>query len=281
MKILVTGGSGQLGLALQRQKGSHRLSAFSHRDLDITNAVRIAEVFAGEMPDAVINCAAWTNVDACEGDPEKAMLVNGSAVGVLASEAAKVGARFVQISTDYVFDGAKDGPYCENDTPNPLSVYGKSKLLGEQLAGPDALIVRTSWVMGPDGSNMLKTILRLLDGPDDLYFVDDQWGCPTFTDDLALTVINLLEKKSISVFHVTNSSPVSWFHFAREIAQEVGATPGRVKATTTADLDPPRTAPRPMNSQLDNAALREIGVEPLPDHRLALRRVLALTKGQV
>ena len=252
MKILVTGGSGQLGLALQRQSGSHHLFAFDHSNLDITDAVQIAEVFAGEMPDAVINCAAWTNVDACEGDPEKAMLVNGTAVGVLASEATKAGARFVQISTDYVFDGTKDGPYCENDTPNPLSVYGKSKLLGEQLAGPDALIVRASWVMGPDGHNMLKTILRLLEGPDDLHFVDDQRGCPTFTDDLAEVIIELLARKETGVFHVTSSSAVSWFQFACTVAEAVGASSDRIHPITSKDLKPPRPAQRPQNSVLSS-----------------------------
>jgi dTDP-4-dehydrorhamnose reductase len=274
MKILVTGGSGQLGLALQRQSGSHHLFAFDHSNLDITDAVQIAEVFAGEMPDAVINCAAWTNVDACEGDPEKAMLVNGTAVGVLASEATKAGARFVQISTDYVFDGTKDGPYCENDTPNPLSVYGKSKLLGEQLAGPDALIVRTSWVMGPDGQNMLKTILRLLNGPDDLYFVDDQWGCPTFADDLASAVITFIEKKVSGLVHVTNTGVVSWYQFACEIALAVGLNPNRIHPVSTASLNPPRPASRPANSVLGNHRLRSLGVSKLPPHLDALRSTI-------
>ena len=281
MKILVTGGSGQLGLALQRQSSDHHLIAFDRTALDITDAVQVAKVFMREQPDAVINCAAWTNVDACEGDPEKAMLINGATVAVLATGARTVGAQLVQISTDYVFDGTKQAPYVETDRPNPVSAYGKSKLLGEESAGPDALIVRTSWVVGPDGHNMLKTILRLLQGPDDLHFVDDQVGYPTFTDDLALTIISLLEREAQGIFHVTNADAVSWFHFAQEIAQEIGADPKTVKPTTSADLDPPRAAPRPMNSHLDNAALRDFGVEALSSHQVALQRVLALTANKI
>jgi dTDP-4-dehydrorhamnose reductase len=271
MKILVAGGSGQLGLALQRQKGDHYLAAFDHSDLDITNAGQVAEVFADEMPTALINCAAWTNVDACEGDPEKAMLVNGTAVGVLASEATKAGARFVQISTDYVFDGTKEGPYFEDDIPNPLSVYGKSKLLGEQLAGPDALIVRTSWVMGPDGHNMLKTILRLLESPDDLHFVDDQRGCPTFTDDLAEAIIELLEQKAQGIFHVTNAGTVSWYQFACAVALSCGIDSGRIHPTRTSDLKPSRPAPRPSNSELKSQSLLNLKIDSLRHFDLALK----------
>lgn len=270
MKILVTGGSGQLGLALQRQAEGHDLVAFNRASLDITDAGQVAEALAREIPDAVINCAAWTNVDACEGDPEKAMLVNGTAVGVLASEAAKVGARFVQISTDYVFDGTKEGPYFEDDTPNPLSAYGKSKLLGEQLAGPDALIVRTSWVMGPDGHNMLKTILRLLEGPDDLHFVDDQRGCPTFTDDLAEVIIELLEKKGQGIFHVTNTGTVSWFQFACAVALQSGATTDRIRPISTEDFYPSRPAVRPMNSELKSIMLSKIRPHPLHPFEMPL-----------
>jgi dTDP-4-dehydrorhamnose reductase len=275
MKILVTGGSGQLGLALQRQTGNHELVAFDRTALDITNAAQVASVFTREQPDAVINCAAWTDVDACESDPEKAMLVNGTAVGILAREAANANAQLVQISTDYVFDGTKESPYAEDDLPNPVSVYGESKLLGEQLAGLEALIIRTSWVMGPDGHNMLKTVLHLLEGSDDLHFVDDQRGCPTFTDDLSGVIISLIEKTATGLIHVTNAGIVSWYQFACEVAQVIGESLNRLHPISTSDVDPPRLAPRPANSALENLRLQDFGVSALPSYSQTLR--LALT----
>ena len=276
MKILVTGGDGQLGLALQRQRGNHDLVAHSRKELDITNAAQVAEVFAQEQPAVVINCAAWTDVDACEGDPEKAMEINGSAVSILAHEANNAGARLVQTSTDYVFDGTKDEPYTETDLPNPLSIYGKSKLLGESLAGPEALIVRTSWLMGPDAPNMLHTILALLNRGGDLTFVDDQVGCPTFVDDLAIGLLQLIEAKATGVFHLTNADPVSWFAFAKEVAQSEGYDPKRVLAISTSALAPPRPAPRPVNSVLANQSFVDAGFSLLRSHRLALAEALAL-----
>ena len=276
VKILVTGGNGQLGLALHRQGGGRRLVGLPREVLDITNSDEVAEVFAREQPAVVINCAAWTDVDACQSDPEKAMEVNGSAVSILAHEASNVGARLVQISTDYVFDGTKKEPYAETDLPNPLSVYGKSKLLGESLAGPDALIVRTSWLMGPDAPNMLQTILGLLNGHDDLTFVDDQTGCPTFVDDLAAGLLRLVEARSTGIFHLTNADPASWFAFAQEVAQAGGYDPKRVHAIATSAFSPPRPAPRPVNSVLANQSFVDAGFSPLRSHRLALTETMAL-----
>ena len=269
MKILVTGGGGQLGLALQRQGGAHDLVAFDRTSLDITDAVQVARVFARERPEAVINCAAWTDVDACEGDPEKAMRINGTAVGTLAREAKNVGAHLVQISTDYVFDGTKKGPYVETDLPNPLSVYGKSKLLGEQLAGHDGLVVRTAWVMGPDGNNMLKTILRLLKEHEVLHFVDDQIGCPTFTDDLAIGILALIAKKETGISHLTNSGSVSWFQFAQEVSIATENDPNRVLPVSTEQLEPSRPAPRPQNSVLGTCLTNQASAQPVlrPHHQ--------------
>ena len=276
VKILVTGGNGQLGLALHRQGGGRRLVGLPREVLDITNSAEVAEVFGREQPAVVINCAAWTDVDACQSDPEKAMEVNGSAVSILAHEASNVGARLVQISTDYVFDGTKKEPYAETDLPNPLSVYGKSKLLGESLAGPDALIVRTSWLMGPDAPNMLQTILGLLEGTGDLAFVDDQTGCPTFVDDLAAGLLRLVEARSTGIFHLTNADPASWFAFAQEVAQAGGYDPKRVHAIATSAFSPPRPAPRPVNSVLANQSFVDAGFSPLRSHRLALTETMAL-----
>ena len=274
MKILVTGGSGQLALALQRQRGNHSLITFRKKDLDITDQEQLKNIFEREKPEVVINCAAWTDVDACESNQQKAFAVNGHAVGSLAESARQVGAQLVQISTDYVFDGQKGSSYLETDPTNPQSIYGKSKLLGEQLAGVGALIVRTAWLMGPDGNNMLQTILRLLRSPGDLHFVDDQVGCPTFTDDLAGALLALVEAKDAGIFHVTNAGPVSWFVFAREVAEAAGHDPGRVLPISTTDLVPSRPAPRPANSVLDNLKLVNSGYPKLASHLTRLNVLL-------
>ena len=188
------------------------------------------------------------------------MRINGTAVGILAREANAIGAHLVQISTDYVFDGTKNEPYVETDLPNPLSAYGRSKLLGEQLAGTGNLIVRTAWVMGPDGNNMLKTILRLLEEHAVLHFVNDQVGCPTFTDDLALGILSLIDEQAVGIFHLTNANPISWYQFAQEVATATGANPNRVLPVSTEYLQPPRPAPRPQNSVLGTCFTNRIHV---------------------
>ncbi|MEZ5295434.1 MAG: NAD(P)-dependent oxidoreductase [Ilumatobacteraceae bacterium] len=187
MRILVTGAAGQLGhdlVAACRREGDDVVAA-DRATLDIGDRDQVAAVVGAAMPDVVVNCAAWTAVDACESDPERAQRVNGDAVAWLRQSCDHVGAHLVQISTDYVFDGTLDRPYVETDPTGPQSVYGRSKLAGEQAAGPDATIVRTSWVCGEAGGNMVKTVLRLSAERDSLSFVDDQRGCPTFTADLA------------------------------------------------------------------------------------------------
>jgi dTDP-4-dehydrorhamnose reductase len=186
-----------------------------------------------------------------------------------------VGARIVHISTDYVFDGSKSDAYVEWDVPNPQSVYGATKLAGERELGPDDTIVRTSWVCGFHGSNMVKTILRLAGEHETLSFVNDQRGHPTFADDLAVMIHRLVVDQRPGVFHVTNQGAVSWFEFAREVLRAAGFDPERVGPVSTADLLPPRPAPRPVNSVLDNAALRLSGIEPLDDFRVPLQRLVA------
>ncbi len=155
-----------------------------------------------------------------------------------------------------------------------MSAYGHAKLAGELLAGPDALVVRTSWVVGLDGRNMLRTALHLLAGDDDLQFVDDQTGCPTFTDDLATGILALVDLGVTGMFHVTNAGPVSWYDFVREVAEVIGADPGRVHPISTKELDPPRLAVRPTNSVLENRAMADAGLESLPHYRTTLERVM-------
>ncbi|MST31715.1 dTDP-4-dehydrorhamnose reductase, partial [Acidimicrobiaceae bacterium USS-CC1] len=197
VRVLLTGAGGQLGTDLQTVFGAqthHELLAVDRSRLDIGDRDAVASLVGAWAPDLVVNAAAWTAVDACEADPDRAWRVNALGPRHLAEAAARAGAHLVHVSTDYVFDGTKPEPYVEWDPPAPLSMYGRSKLGGERevAAGcPGATIVRTSWVCGPHGANILKTILRLAEGDRPLSFVDDQRGCPTFTDDLAGAVYRL------------------------------------------------------------------------------------------
>ena len=275
MRFLVTGAGGQLGCDLLAVLGDDAVG-LDRATLDITDPDAVRDAVRAHRPDRVINAAAMTAVDTCETEVERAFAVNGAAVGRLAEACADVGAHLVTISTDYVFDGTKQGPYLEDDEPNPVSVYGQSKLEGERLAGPEATIIRTSWVCGEHGPNMVKTILRLLDEHDELRFVDDQIGCPTFTADLAPAVVALARDAAPGVFHVTNQGAVSWHRFAQDVARASGADPERVAPCATADLQPPRPAPRPANSVLENRRFVEAGYPALRHYREPLAELVAV-----
>jgi len=225
----------------------------------------------------VLHAAAWTAVDACESDSDRAYAINALGTRNVAEAARRVGAHLTYFSTDYVFDGTKPSPYIEWDPPSPRSVYGHSKLAGElELRGdPGATIVRISWVCGQHGSNMVKTILALARRDEKLAFVDDQRGRPTFAADAARTVHRLVVERRPGIFHVTNEGEVTWYEFARAVLEEAGLDPARVRPIATADLDPPRPAPRPANSVLDTAALRLAGLPPLPHYRESLARLIA------
>ena len=187
------------------------------------------------------------------------MAVNAIAVRHLADACRRVGAHLTHVSTDYVFDGTKEVPgrYDEWDPVNPLSAYGRSKAAGEREAGPDALVVRTSWVCGAQGGNVVKTVLDLAADPErTLRFVTDQRGCPTMAADLAATLVTLVGEGTTGLFHVTNDRPVSWYEFVQEILVAGGHSADRVRPITTDEMDPPRPAPRPRNSALDGKALR-------------------------
>jgi len=279
MKILVTGHRGQLGTDLMRvvAEAGDEPVGLDIDTVDITDREAVAAAVAAARPAAVIHCAAWTAVDACESDPDKALLVNGTAVRWVAEACRAVGAHLVHVSTDYVFDGTKRGPYLEDDLPNPQSVYGTSKLAGEReaLALATAAVARTSWVCGLHGHNMVKTIRRLAQERDTLSFVSDQIGHPTFTADLAPALHRLAVRRLTGVFHLTNAGAVSWYEFAREVVRLMGQDPAMVRPITTAELDPPRPARRPANSVLDNRRWREAGEPPLRDFREPLAELLA------
>jgi dTDP-4-dehydrorhamnose reductase len=276
VKVLVTGAGGQVGHELVTAFADHEVIACDHTTLDITDRDVVLAAVTTVQPDAILHAAAWTVVDACEDDPDRAFRVNALGTRHVTEGARRVGAHLCTFSTDYVFDGTKSSPYVEWDTPDPQSVYGRSKLASEHEAAAwtETTIVRISWVCGQHGSNMVKTILRLAGEHDTLRFVDDQRGHPTFADDAATVVRRLVVDRRPGCFHVTNQGAVSWYEFARAVLESAGADPDRVEPITTADLDPPRPAPRPANSVLDNAALRASGIQLLPDYRTALDRLV-------
>ena len=277
MKVLVTGAGGQLGhdVVAACSSAGDEVVAADRAALDVTRRSEVATVVADARPDVVIHCAAWTAVDACESDPDKAFAVNAEAVRWLREASETARAHLLTLSTDYVFDGTLDRPYHERDTPNPCSVYGRSKLAGEREAGPEATIVRTSWVCGEHGSNMVRTVLRLAAECDTLAFVDDQRGCPTFPADLAPMLRRLALERRTGVHHVTNQGAVSWYEFVCSIVSAMGRDPAMVRPIRTVDLDPPRPAERPANGVLDNAVLREAGLPLLRDHRQPLAELVA------
>ena len=277
MKVLVTGAAGQLGADVVAHclAAGDEVVAVDRAKLDITNDGAVRDVIGGARPEVVINTAAYTAVDACETNVDHATAVNATAVRSIAEACDDVGARLVHVSTDYVFDGTLDRPYREDDATNPRSVYGKTKLAGEVAAGPEAAIARTSWVCGAHGNNMVKLVLRLAKETTELAFVDDQRGCPTFTADLAPALRRLAFDGRTGIHHLTNQRAVSWYEFVREILEVAGYDPSRVRSISTSDLDPPRPAPRPANSVLDNAVWRDAGLPMLRDFRAPLAELVA------
>jgi dTDP-4-dehydrorhamnose reductase len=280
VKVVVTGAAGQLGTELVEIFSAHGdvVVATTHATLDITDASAVEALVTAEKPDWILHAAAWTAVDNCEGDPDKAFAVNATATASIVAAAAKIGARVLYVSTDYVFDGAKKTPYVETDATNPQSVYGSSKLAGEAAMRDQDLIVRISWVCGFHGGNMVKTILRLADSQPELRFVNDQIGHPTFADDAARMMHTLVHANRHGIHHVTNQGAVSWYEFAREVLSAAGLDPQRVSPVATADLQPPRPARRPENSVLDNSALRAAGIPLLDDFRVPLARLVKRLK---
>ena len=274
MKILVTGAGGQVGTELLAAFPGHDVVGFDHGGLDVGDRDAVHAAVTAEAPDAIVHAAAWTAVDACEGDPDRALQINALGTRFVVEAARQVDARVCYLSTDYVFDGTKVEPYDEWDPTAPQSVYGHSKRGGELELGPEDTVVRTSWVCGRFGANMVGTILRLAAQPGPLRFVDDQRGHPTFADDLAAMIARLVTERRQGLFHVTNQGAVSWYEFARSVLAAAGDDPARVAPIATTDLDPPRPAPRPANSVLDNAALRLSGIPLLDHHEVPLQRLV-------
>ncbi len=276
MKVLVTGAGGQVGRELvEALAGPGReVVACDRATLDVTDREQVLRAVLGTHPDSIVHAAAWTDVDGCERDPDRAYSVNALATRHVVEAARAVGARVCYLSTDYVFDGRADRPYHEWDTPSPLSVYGRSKLGGEAELGDADTVVRTSWVCGRFGRNFVKTVLARAEAGEPLRVVDDQFGCPTFADDLATMIRRLVVSRLPGVYHVTNQGATSWYGLACDVVAAAGLDPGLVSPIATAEMDPPRPARRPANSVLDNAALRLQGLPLLPDHHEPLQRLL-------
>jgi dTDP-4-dehydrorhamnose reductase len=270
LRVLVTGAGGMVGREVVEVLQPHEVIALDHAALDVGDRDAVLGAIGVAHPDAIVHCAAMTAVDACESEPDKAFLVNALGVRFVMEAARRTGAYMVTLSTDYVFDGSQSEPYHEWDTPNPASVYGQSKLAGEFEIDLECAVVRTSWVIGRYGANMAKTVLRLAAGDSPMRFVDDQRGCPTVAADLATVLRTFVVERLPGTWHVTNQGAVSWFEFAGEVLRAAGHDPARVEPISTADLDPPRPAPRPANSVLDNRALRLAGRPLLPDFRESL-----------
>ncbi|HSS76855.1 MAG TPA: dTDP-4-dehydrorhamnose reductase [Thermoanaerobaculia bacterium] len=249
MRCLVFGGTGMLGQAVVAEATSRGWAALglSHAQADVTKIADTSDF----RPDLVVNCAAFTKVDLCESEPEKAFAVNGEAVARVAAVARRAGAPLVHVSTDYVFDGRAREPYREDSPTNPLSVYGRSKLAGEAhaVSYERGLVVRASWLFGPGGPNFVAKMVELIEtGSLPLKVVRDQEGCPTYAPFLARALLDLGEREVTGVVHYRNREPVSWYAFAVEIAR-LWSEAVEVVPITTADF--PRPAPRPAYSVLD------------------------------
>jgi len=274
---LVVGAGGQLGTDLMRVLDGQYVIGLTRRELDITDADAVARAVAAVVPSVIVNAAAYTAVDAAETDEASAFTANVTAPAALAAAAAAARAKFVHVSTDYVFAGDATVPYDETAATDPKSAYGRTKLAGEQavLAElPDAYIVRTAWVYGASGANFVKTMSRLERERETVSVVDDQRGSPTWSRDLARGLVALGSSGADGgIYHCTNTGETTWFGFTRAIFEELGADPERVLPTTTAAF--PRPAPRPAYSVLGNRRWIEAGLDPLPHWRAALHDAFA------
>lgn len=259
MRILITGANGQLGAELQRVLVAETLVLADLPEFDLHHSDVEGRVIDAK-PDVVIHAGAYTDVDGAELDPALALAINAEGTERVARGAAQVGARLLYISTDYVFDGVKRTPYLENDPPNPLSVYGKSKLEGERRAVAhclNALVVRTSWLYGAHGKNFVKTMMRLAAEQPELRVAADQRGCPTNAADLSQALVKMLTLDIRGIVHATGTGECSWYEFACAIVSAMGAqTP--VHPITTAEAG--RRAARPAYSVLANRVLKQFGI---------------------
>ncbi|MZQ83724.1 dTDP-4-dehydrorhamnose reductase [Paenibacillus sp. 5J-6] len=275
MKILVSGANGQLGQDVVKILGTnHEVHGLGREQLDITNEHQCLEILESLKPDVVIHSAAYTAVDLAETEEDLAYKINAFGTRNLAIAAEKFGAKFCYISTDYVFDGTGTKPYREYDNTSPQSIYGKSKRAGEQLVqtlSTKYFIVRTSWVYGVYGANFVKTMLKLAQDRDSLKVVNDQFGSPTYTVDLANFLEQLVQTERYGIYHASNTGVCSWFDFASAIFEESGKQINVIPCSTE---EFPRPAPRPRFSAMEHMAIRANGFEDLRPWREGLQAFL-------
>jgi len=284
VQVLITGAGGQLGTELVAvfSAAGHDVIAATRDRLDVSDRDQAVGAITALCPDAVVHTAAWTAVDDCEADPDRAWRVNALGSRHVADGCRRVSAHLCAVSTDYVFDGTSSAPYTEWDRTGAINVYGRSKEAGErEVLGlvPGATVVRTSWLAGAGGSNFVRTMLRLAEGGGEVRVVDDQRGCPSFAHDLAEGLLRLVSARLPGLYHMTNQEPTTWWGLARATFALAGADEERVIPISTAELQPARPARRPANAVLDNAALRLAGLPLLPDHRDALARLVKELRG--
>lgn len=279
MKILITGSNGMLGHDLiEVLKDNHELLLTTSKTLDITDGDSVMDFIVKSNPDIVINSAAYTDVDGCESNPDLAYNVNGEGVKNLALACREVDCPLVHISTDYVFNGQNDRPWVEDDEIGPISIYGKSKLKGEEHIKEileKYFIVRTAWLYGVNGRNFPRTMLELAQNHSEITVVYDEVGTPTYTPDLAKGISELIETDYYGTYHLTNSGNCSWCEFARYIF-EVADVDVNVIPVTASEFA--RPAPRPTYSVLENRNWVENGFEPLRNYKEAIKEYIGLIK---
>lgn len=276
MKVIVTGVSGQLGYDVVKEltRTGHQAIGADRNQLDITDEASVSSFIDHNKPDAIIHCAAYTNVDGAETDREGAYQVNALGAKYLAQSAASIGAKMVYVSTDYVFNGSATEPYEVDHPTNPLGVYGETKLEGEKFVQEildKHFIVRTAWVFGINGNNFVKTMLKLGSERDEIGVVHDQIGSPTYTVDLAKFLVELIETNKYGIYHAANEGVCSWFEFAKEIFKQSNM---EVKVNPLTSEQFPRPAARPKYSVMSKKKITEEGFTSLRDWKEALQEYL-------
>ena len=273
MKVLVTGANGQLGYDVVRELQKQNIKCYgaTRKDFDLVDFEATEKFIVDYRPDIVIHCAAYTAVDKAEDEQGLCYLVNASATENIAEICKKINAKMLYISTDYVFDGTKEGFYEVDDIPNPINVYGKTKLLGEQAVQrilDKYFIVRISWVFGDYGNNFVKTMLKLGKERKELNVVADQYGSPTYTADLAPLLVDMVKTNKYGIYHATNEGVCTWAEFAEEIF-EIAKLDVKVNYITTADYT--TRAKRPLNSRLSKNSLKINGLKQLNNWQNAVK----------
>jgi dTDP-4-dehydrorhamnose reductase len=261
--------------ALMESSVRREVAAFDHHSCDITDPVLTLNRLTGVRPDVIVHLAALTKVNECQRDPARAFAVNGEGTANVARAANATGARFVYVSTDYVFNGRKSEPYVEEDAVDPINMYGRSKLAGEhRVPSGSNLIVRSGWLYGTHGRNFVEAILEQAAKNQPLRVVADQVGCPTYTAHLARAIVDLIDAEAEGIVHVSGGGQCSWHEFACSILEQGGLSVP-VEAVASPHTNAPDATPRPAYTVLSNARMQSLGITALPHWRDALREYLA------